>query len=208
MNYPFHRSSEVDSPSGSARIGGVSPAPLRADAARNRERVLAAARAAVVAGDASLPLNEIARRAGVGVGTVYRHFPTRQALLEAVAGEPLELLLEQARAAAAEPDPLRGLDRLVRAAVAVETGNAGFAEVLGAPGAAEEATAARKAELAASAERVLARARAAGVVRPDLDAGDVQRLVCGVGYAARLGDGDPGERAERYTDLLIAGMRP
>jgi AcrR family transcriptional regulator len=185
----------------------VNPAPLRADAARNRERVLAAARTAVMAGDASLPLNEIARRAGVGVGTVYRHFPSRQALLEAVAGEPLDLLLEQARAADADVDPLAGVASLVRAAVAIEIGNAGFAEVLAAPGAAEEATAAKKAELVATAERILARARTGGAVRPDLDAADVQRLVCGIGYAARLGGGDPGERADRYTDLLIAGMR-
>lgn len=115
----------------------------------------------------------------------------------------LELLVEQTLAAAAEPDPRTGLARLVRAAVAMETGNAGFAEVLVAPGAAEEATAARKAELTAAAEG--ARARDAGVVHPDLDAGDVQRLVCGIGYAARLGGGDP---AERYTELLLAGMRP
>lgn len=181
--------------------------PLRADAARNRERVLAVARDAVAAGDASLALNEIARRAGVGVGTVYRHFPTRQALLEAVAGDPLDQLLEQARAAAAEPDPLVALTRLVRAAVVVETGNAGFAEVLTAAHAADAATGVRKAELYAAAERVLERARASGAVRADLDAGDVQRLVCGIGYAARLGEGDRDERVDRYTDVLIAGMR-
>jgi len=194
----------------------VSPAPLRADAARNRERVLAVARAAVEAGDASLALNEVARRAGVGVGTVYRHFPTRQALLEAVAAEPLDQLLAGMRAAEAEPDPLAALTLLVRAAVVVETGHAGFAEVLTAPCAADAATAATKAELIAAGERVLVRARASGVVRPDLDAGDVQRLVCGMGYAARIGgdsaDGagaaDRAARADRYTEVLIAGMRP
>ena len=195
------------------------PAPLRADAARNRERVLAVARAAVEAGDASLALNEVARRAGVGVGTVYRHFPTRQALLEAVADEPLDQLLAGMRAAEAEPDPLAALTLLVRTAVVVETGHAGFAEVLTAPCAAAAATAAKKAELMAAGERVLARARASGVVRPDLDAGDVQRLVCGMGYAARIGgdgadsaDGagghDSAARADRYTEVLIAGMRP
>ncbi|WP_214405111.1 TetR/AcrR family transcriptional regulator [Pseudonocardia lacus] len=186
----------------------MSPPPLRADAARNRERVLAVAQEAIDAGDASLALNEIARRAGVGVGTVYRHFPTRQALLEAVADEPLDRLLEQARLAEAQDDPLTGLARLVRAAVVVETGNAGVAEVLAAPYVADAATEAKKTELFAAAGRVLERARAGGAVRPDLDVGDIQRLVCGIGYAARLGDGDRDERADRYTEMLIAGMRP
>jgi AcrR family transcriptional regulator len=186
----------------------VSPAPLRADAARNRERVLAAARAAVVAGDASLPLNEIARRAGVGVGTVYRHFPTRQALLEAVTEEPLARLLAEARAAEADADPRSGFARLVRAASRVEIDNAGFAEVLTTDDPAAAATAAKRAELTAVAERVLDRARAAGVVRADVTPGDVQRLVCGVGHAARLGGADPRERSERYTEVLLAGLRP
>ncbi|MCO1656583.1 TetR/AcrR family transcriptional regulator [Pseudonocardia humida] len=184
------------------------PAPLRADAARNRERVLAAARAAVIAGDASLPLNEIARRAGVGVGTVYRHFPTRQALLEAVTDEPLALLLAEVRAAAADPDPGGGFARLVRAAGRIEIDNVGFAEVLTGDDPAAAATAAKRAELIAVAERVLERARAAGVVRADVTAGDVQRLVCGIGHAARLGGADPHERAELYTELLLAGLRP
>jgi AcrR family transcriptional regulator len=192
----------------SRRLVGVSPAPLRADAARNRERVLAAAHEAVAGGDLALPLNEIARRAGVGVGTVYRHFPDRRALLEALVAEQLDRLLERARRAAALPDPGEGVAELVRGGVELEMGQPGFAEVLAPTADAGPATAAKKAELAGIAEGLLERARAAGSIRPDLEPGDVQRLVCGAGYAARLGRGDPGERARRYTELLIAGMRP
>ncbi len=202
MNYPFGFRIRI------AYDRGVPPAPLRADAARNRARVLAAARAALAGGDTALPLNEIARRAGVGVGTVYRHFPNRQALLEAVVDEQFDRLLEQARSAEADPDPGAGLARIVRAAVLMEIGDAGFAEVFAAPDDADAGTAAKKAELAATCERVLARACATGAVRPDLTPADVQRLVCGIGYAARLGGGDPRDRAGRYVDLVVAGMRP
>jgi AcrR family transcriptional regulator len=206
MEYPFGFRIRI------AYDRGVSTAPLRADAARNRARVLAAARAALAGGDTALPLNEIARRAGVGVGTVYRHFPNRQALLEAVVDEQFDRLLEQVRVAEADPDPGAGLARIVRAAVLMEIGDPGFAEVLAAPDDAGAGTAAKKAELASTCERVLARACATGAVRPDLTPADVQRLVCGIGYAARLGGdeagGAPRDRAGRYVDLVVAGMRP
>src|SRR5487761_1103632 len=82
---------------------------LRADAARNRAQVIEVARQQVATGDLTLPLNAIARLAGVGVGTVYRHFPTRQALLEALVADAFAELIDVSRAAAAEPDPLDGL---------------------------------------------------------------------------------------------------
>jgi len=186
----------------------VTPAPLRADAARNRERVLAAARETAAGGDLALPLNEIARRAGVGVGTVYRHFPDRRALLEALVDEQLDRLLERARRAAALPDPGDGVAELVRGAVELEMSQPGFVEVLAPNADAGPATAAKLAELGGTAEELLERARAAGSIRPDLGAGDVQRLICGAGYAARLGPGDADARARRYVELIIAGMRP
>ena len=90
------------------------PAPegaLRADAARNRERVLSVARECLARGDASLQMNQIAREAGVGVGTVYRHFPTRQELLEELVNEHVQGLLDHARAAEDAGD-LEGLLKL------------------------------------------------------------------------------------------------
>ena len=89
-----------------------------------------------------------------------------------------------------------------------EVGDPGFAEVSAAPDDAGAATAAKKAEPAATCERVLARARATGAVRPDLTPADPRRLVCGIGYAARLCGGGPRERAGRCIDLVIAGTRP
>src|SRR5271156_3785025 len=79
--------------------------PLRADAARNREKVLSAAREAFAESGYGVPLDEIAARAGVGPGTVYRHFPAKEALFEAVATARVEDLLRDARARADADDP-------------------------------------------------------------------------------------------------------
>src|ERR1700734_3523975 len=79
--------------------------PLRADAARNREKVLRAAREAFAESGYGVPLDEIAARAGVGPGTVYRHFPTKEALFEAVVTARLEDLLEDGRRRARTDDP-------------------------------------------------------------------------------------------------------
>ena len=76
----------------------VKPRPLRADARRNRERILAAATAAFAADGLSVPLDEIARRAGVGPGTLYRHFPAKEALWEAVLHDRLQRLADEAEA--------------------------------------------------------------------------------------------------------------
>ena len=76
----------------------VKPRPLRADARRNRERILAAATAAFAADGLSVPLDEIARRAGVGPGTLYRHFPAKETLWEAVLHDRLQRLADEAEA--------------------------------------------------------------------------------------------------------------
>ncbi|WP_051766175.1 TetR/AcrR family transcriptional regulator [Saccharothrix syringae] len=177
--------------------------PLRADAARNRERVLEAARERLAAGDDSLQLNAIAKLAGVGVGTVYRHFPTRHALLEALVTERFRSLVDRARAAAGDDDPARGLRSLLRFALDLVTADAGFAAVLESADRAEGAAAALKSELDGAVTRLLDRAREVGAIRSDLDADDVRRLVCGVQHAVGAG-GDAG----LYLDVLLGGLRP
>ena len=87
--------------------------PLRADARRNRERVLKAARAVFSARGRDAHLEDVARRAKVGVGTVYRHFPTKEALLEALAREQFELITEWAREAQDAPDAWEALQALL-----------------------------------------------------------------------------------------------
>ena len=179
---------------------------LRADAARNRTRVLEVARELLETGDDTLPMNTIAKRAGVGVGTVYRHFPNRQVLLESLALESFEKLLAEAQAAADE-DSAIGLKRLLHAALTYQLEDAGLAAVLRSPkNACVETLELKKATLVAL-NRLLENARQAGVIRPDIDADDLRRLLCGFEVAVRLGEADPAE-VERYVGILLGGLQP
>ncbi|MFC5941748.1 TetR/AcrR family transcriptional regulator [Micromonospora harpali] len=183
--------------------------PRRADAARNRDRVLATARLAVASGDLTLQHNDIARRAGTGVGTVYRHFPTRRALLEALAEDTFTALLDDARSARHHDDPGTGVEILLRALLTRQLADPAFAEVIaGEPEQdADPGTTARRAELGELARAVLDDARRAGTLRPDLTEDDLRHLLCGVAFAVRIGDG-PDERADRYLRVLLDGLRP
>ncbi|WP_344595004.1 helix-turn-helix domain-containing protein [Streptomyces violaceusniger] len=180
---------------------------LRADAARNRARVLRVAREQLAAGDDSLQLNAIARLAGVGVGTVYRHFPNRHALWEALSTERFQELVDEAQAAAAEEDALAGLYRLLRFTLLHALGDSGFAAVLESASDTDARTAALKAELDGAVAHLLDRARRSGAIRRDVEADDVRRLLCGIEHAVRAGDSDP-KRTEVYLDVLLEGLRP
>jgi AcrR family transcriptional regulator len=180
-------------------------AELRADAARNRARVLQVAREQLAAGDHSLQLNTIARIAGMGVGTVYRHFPNRHALVEALSVERFRELVEEAQAAAGAEDALAGLHGLLRFTLDRALDDPDFAAVLESAGAAEAQTSALKAELDQAVADLLDRARLAGAIRSGIEADDVRRLLCGVEHAVRSGDG---ERRELYLGILLEGLRP
>ncbi|MCF3131147.1 helix-turn-helix transcriptional regulator [Streptomyces olivochromogenes] len=185
---------------------GQGPA-LRADAARNRARVLQVAREQLAAGDDSLQLNTIARLAGVGVGTVYRHFPNRHALVEALSAERLRELLDEAQAAAATENALTGLHRLLGFTLDRALDDPGFAAVLESANDAEAQTSQMKAELDRAVADLLDRARLSGAIRAGIEAEDVRRLLCGIEHAVRTGDSDAARR-ELYLDVLLEGLRP
>ncbi|MFB9247656.1 TetR/AcrR family transcriptional regulator [Sphaerisporangium melleum] len=180
---------------------------LRADSARVRERMLAAARARIAAGDLELPLNAIAKDAGVGVGTVYRHFADRQALLESLASDGFRELVAAAAAAADNPDIADGLRNLLRAGLNHQLADPALAAILSAPESQDAEILALARELLTLSERVLDRARAAGVIRPDIVPDDVRRLTCGLQHAIRSGDDDDAA-IDRYLDILLRGLRP
>ncbi len=169
--------------------------------------MLAAARARIAAGDVELPLNAIAKDAGVGVGTVYRHFASRQALLESLAADSYRELIAEAAAAADNPDIARGLRNLLRAALRCQLADPALAAVLAAPECQCAETLALGRELGMLSMRVLDRARAAGVVRADVVADDVRRLTCGLQHAVRSGD-DDGTAIDRYLEIVLRGLRP
>ncbi|WP_256096146.1 TetR/AcrR family transcriptional regulator [Streptomyces sp. LUP30] len=180
-------------------------AGLRPDAARNRARILQVAREQVAGGDNSLQLNLIARLAGVGVGTVYRHFPDRHALIEALSVERFRELVEQARAASSAEDPQEGLRGLLRFTLDLALDDTDFASVLSSAGGERAQTSEMKAELDEALAVLLDRARLAGTIRSGIEADDVRRLLCGVEHAVRSGDG---ERRELYLGVLLEGLRP
>lgn len=179
----------------------------RVDAVRNRERVVAAARAELAERGSSLPMNEVARRAGVGVGTVYRHFPTRRALLEALAVTSLGGLADAAELARKESDPLTALDRLLRSILTLLSDNPGLEAVF-----AEDAPQSHEAldllaRFGEAVDDVLAKARIAGAVRADVTADDIRRLSCGVAHATEAGP-DARAKAGLYVQIVLAGLGP
>ncbi|MEV2241766.1 TetR/AcrR family transcriptional regulator [Micromonospora sp. NPDC049891] len=176
---------------------------LRADSARVRARMLRAARERVAAGDLDLPMNAVAKAAGVGVGTVYRHFPTRHALLESLAAERFALLVQAAEQAVTCPDVAVGLARLLRAALEHQRGDPALAVVLSASDNACQETTELVRALAEAVDRLLERAREAGAIRPEITAEDVRALFCGLQRTVQVG-GD----TELYIDILLRGIRP
>jgi AcrR family transcriptional regulator len=175
---------------------------LRSDAARSRARILEVAR---THDTRTLRLNDVARDAGVGVGTVYRHFPTVHALVEALSVDTLETMLATSRQAAATTDPGEALALYLRSALALQLEDGGLQAVLLSPEDEAEEVRTAKQEIFAAFETVLARARDAGAVRADLTLDHLAHLVCGIEHAVRLGS--PDDRT-LLLEVLLAGLRP
>ncbi|MGF1430769.1 TetR/AcrR family transcriptional regulator [Kitasatospora sp. LaBMicrA B282] len=187
----------------------MTTAQLRKDAARNWDRIVAIARDLVDQGT-PLQLNDVARRAGVGVGTVYRHFATPEALLEAVATPCLEALAEHGRQALADPDPWRALQGFLSRTVEAQITDAALAPVAAAHTDTLPRTTELKQSLASAGTELLDRARAAAAVRPDLTATDLVPLMCGIAHAVNVHGGPQPDRlatAHRYLATLLEGLR-
>jgi AcrR family transcriptional regulator len=200
--------------SASAGVAGSScwpeaPRPMRADARRNYDRLLSAALAAFAehgADDASL--EEIARRAGVGIGTLYRHFPTRRALLEAVYRDQVEALRARADELRESESPADALAAWLRALVSFSsTKHSLTTALLETLGKDSELLSACSMVICGAAGTLLTRAQQAGVVRPDADPLDVIRLVHAVNIATQRGPTDPGQ-TDRLLGLILDGLRP
>lgn len=181
--------------------------PLRADARRNRDRLLDAARNAFRTGGGTVQLADVARAAGVGVGTVYRHFPTREALLETLAREHLAALLATAEYAAESDDPFEALAGLLRDMLRLQLAQHGMSAVLAAAVDAQPDTTTAKQRLDAAVGVVLRRAQEAGRVRRDVAAADLRQLVSGVELAQDRRDPRAGERALSHLGVVLDGLR-
>jgi AcrR family transcriptional regulator len=180
--------------------------PLRADARRNRERILESARAVFAESGAEAQIDDVARRAGVGVGTVYRHFPTKEALLTELVRQKFVLIAEDARTALqADGEPFEVLEGVLRrnaAAAAKDVGmqyaisNAGERAWTQAP--------VEQEELRAATGELIERARRAGTIRADVQPMDIAMLMCGV--CTTMGP-RPGVDWRRHLDLVLDVLR-
>lgn len=175
---------------------------LRSDAARSRSLILDAARAHTTD---DLRLNEIAREAGVGVATVYRHFPSVRALVEALTAGTVDRMLTLAREAATEPDPGAAFALFLRGALALQLDDDGLQTILMTHDDESPSTSATKSEIFTTAAALLERAKDAGAVRTDVTLDRLQHLVCGIEHAVRLGR--PEDRGP-LLEILVAGLRP
>jgi len=178
---------------------------VRADAARNRERLLDAAAAAFTERGAEVPLEDIARSAGLGIGTLYRHFPTREALVEAVYRNEVSLLCTRADELLAEKPPDQALAAWMHLFVQHVATKRGMLSVLK-PLMASSSTlsADTKGRVADTASRLLAAGVAAGTVRDDIEGADLVRAVGGICLSTEQ---EPGPSSERLVRVLVDGLR-
>jgi AcrR family transcriptional regulator len=179
----------------------------RTDAQRNRERILQVAKKAFTRSGANVSLDEVARHAGVGAGTLYRHFPTREALLEAVYRSEVEKLAAAEREFSAKLSPVEALrawmllfvDYIATKQIIAAALNA----LLGGPSKVFESSGD---QIKGAIEALVKRAIESGNIRPDLDPFDLLRALIGVSYIASGPDWQ--QSARRLVEILIIGSRP
>jgi AcrR family transcriptional regulator len=186
----------------------ATPRPLRADARRNRARLLEAAETVLAAEGVSAPVEAIARRAGVGIGTVYRHFPTKEALLEAILVGRVERLAEAADSLSRAQDAGAAFFELFARIVEEAAAKRAFADVLARAGVdVKAATSAVGQELRRAFGTLLTRAQQAGAVRDDVNLDQVMAVLVGVCLAAEQGYLHRGLQAPALA-VVFDGLRP
>jgi len=182
------------------------PRKPRADAVRNRERVLEAAKAVFSEGGADAGLDAVARRAGVGIGTLYRHFPTREALYETIYRREVEQLSDLARQLIAISPPVEGLRRWLQALVEFVATKKGMAAALAlAAHKPPELMAYTTGHLVGAIGTFLRPAVASGEIRADISAEDLLRTVIGICYLQEGPDWQA--QGMRLITVFLDGMR-
>jgi AcrR family transcriptional regulator len=181
--------------------------PMRADALRNRARILQAAQEAFTEEGKLVPLDEIARRAGVGAGTVYRHFPTKEALFEAVFVSRVEQLAARARSMVSDTDPERAFFDFLAHMVAEGWAKRDLVDAMGGAGIDVTAPASPAShELRSAIGELLGRAQAVGAVRDDVGTADIMAMIASMIIAAQRQSDDPVQH-ERLFSVFCDGLR-
>jgi len=182
--------------------------PLRADARRNREKVLAAAEELFAEQGIKVHVGDIAKRAGVGVGTVSRHFPTKNDLLDAVLAVRFGDLRDRCDTALENPDPVEAFRRLVIDTSEYQAHHKALAEEMKDGGEPSSTTLAARDDFFVRLTEVVHRAQAAGAVRDDIGPADIGLLFAGIAQAAAGREHIDSTLRERYVCILLDGLRP
>ena len=180
--------------------------PLRSDARRNRERLVASARELLASEGIDVSVDEITRHAGLGMGTLYRHFPTKEELVDAVLEDAFAELVELAEQAAAAEDAWAGLTGFMEQALASHAANRGLKDVL----ATQEHGARRRAmreRIQPLLRKVVERAQAQGALRPDFTAEDLSLVFWAVGRVIQTTADIAPEQWRRHLGFLLDGLR-
>ncbi len=180
--------------------------PLRVDARRNRDAIVAAARELFAERGPAAQMDDIAARAGVGVGTVYRHFPTKEALLTELVADVFRGFTVAAVRAGDVSDPWTAFEGVLRDCLAsMQRDAAGRDAIMRSDEIIWEGVEADKAELNAAMQVVIDRAIAGGSLRPDFSAADVGPLLCGITATMHFMEGEAPWK--RQLDIMLAGVR-
>ena len=180
--------------------------PLRRDAARNRERILAAAGDLFAQRGLGATLNDVAHHAGVGVGTVYRHFPNKSELIETLFRERVDEMVSIGEAGLADPDPWHGLITSMRLAMELQASDRGLHELVNEVPESLERVVHVRSRMLPIATELVRRAQDTGAVRPDVDPTDVVIAQLMVGAVLDASRGTSPELWRRYFDLLLRGL--
>jgi AcrR family transcriptional regulator len=181
--------------------------PLRADAERNRRRLLEAAGVLFAERGLGVGLDEIARHAGVGVGTAYRRFRDKEELIGALFRDRVEDLAALAEAALEHTDPWRGLVEFMEGAVRQQTADRGLKQVLFGSGHAAAGMEEARTRIAPLVEEIMRRAQASGDLRPDVEFTDLPLLQFLLSGVADFHCADAGELGPRYLAIVLDGLR-
>jgi AcrR family transcriptional regulator len=177
--------------------------PLRADARRNRERILEAARKVVAKQGAEAQMDDIASAAGVGVGTVYRHFPDKNALLGELVAAKFRTFADNAEKALEIEDPWGSFEGMLRANAEICARDIGLQQALLREPAAWSAAALELMRLRDLADRIIRRAQKAGVMRREFGVDDIPMLMGGLSATMAVSDYD----WHRHFEIILAGLR-
>jgi AcrR family transcriptional regulator len=180
--------------------------PLRADARRNREKIVTAARECFGASGATAQVDDVARGAGVGIGTVYRHFPTKEALLGAVAAELFGELADDAEAVLAAEPPGEALFTFIRRSAQKQSEHRALSDVFFEMPELKAGAANELERLIRGDEALVAAAKRAGTLRRDFETTDIPLIMCAVGRVQAFAD--DATLWQRHLDFVLAGLRP